>query len=280
MPMEYAAPKDIKTGKNLTAKQIKEYTLELYDQLPQDCDVSDHPDAWEARIARTDIRDKIVELNTSFLFWVASRTNVHNTSVSFEDKCQSSLCQFMDKDWAKFKWQGHYRCDLSFSVFFYLRISEKIDRELTAVKYSQYKPLQEELGKIVGKNWMKTTYDDLKDPRVTEQMSGDKIESLQAIFGAIYPADLETQELFIPSDDNVVGIDQIYGDDKYNDLETLVIKTMIDLERKLTISDIRKMSRLYSLDIDEIQKIIPKAEEKLHRELKAKIEVKHYNNDL
>ena len=55
------------------SKTIKEKTLELYAQLPQD---------EEERKKRIDIRDQIIELNYAFFGYIASHTFINNSSVT------------------------------------------------------------------------------------------------------------------------------------------------------------------------------------------------------
>ena len=171
-------------SKESTNDRIKRQTLELYEQLPQD---------YDERIKRTDIRDKVVELNYTFFGYVASRTFINNSMATYEDKLQSCICGFL-QIWWKFKYAAKYRTDLSFSVFFKPRLSEMIERELNEVKYSVRRTLCMEVGDQVGKHWAQVKYDDLSDPRVN--LPPDKMSSLKAIFGTLYMADLETVELF------------------------------------------------------------------------------------
>lgn len=282
--------------KGWSNEQRKQETLRLYSLLPQDKDVPDEEDAMEARAERTDIRDEIVLLNYSFFGFVAAKTNVHNPSVSFDDKFQCALTEFMgtgvpytDRNgkhhetgrgcWYKYMWEGHYRCDLSFSVFFYLRLSECVDRALSVVQYSQYRPLQMEVAKVLDKPWMKVTYDDLKDPRLKGKVSGDHLESLARMFGVIYEADLETHELFIPGEEHHASISDDYWNDNYDSIEDLLMREMIDRERKLSAKDQKDICKLYDLDPIEVEKAIPKAEEMLYKKLHEKIDINSYDAD-
>lgn len=116
---------------------VKLRTLELYDYLPQT--------SLEERATYTDIRDEIVELNYTFFGYVASHTFINNSSISYEDKFQSALLHFCEM-WHKYKYAAKYRTDLSFAVFFKLRIGECIERELNEVKYSLRRSLCMEVG--------------------------------------------------------------------------------------------------------------------------------------
>lgn len=242
----------------MTNAEIKERTLELYDQLPQEL---------EARKARTDIRDEVLKLNYKFFGYVASHTYVRNTYCTYEDKLNSAICAFL-QIWWKYKYAAKYRCDLSFSVFFKPRISEMIDRELTEVKYSIYRPLLMEAGVQLGKHWSKVTYDDLSDPRL--HLPGDKINSLKAIFGAIYSADLDTHQLYIESEKP--DLFEIPSDN-YNTIEDMLIHEMVCDECKLTDKKLRELANLLCLDFNELKELLPKAEAKLYSQLKTSLEL-------
>ena len=229
---------------------IKKRTLELYDQLPQE---------KEARQARTDVRDEVIELNYSFFGYVAKTTFINNPSVTYEDKLQSALCHFCEC-WWWYKWAERYRTDLSFSVFFKPRIGEMIERELNEVKYSIRRSLCMEAGEQLGKHWGQVKYDDLKEVNLPP----DKMNSLKAIFGSMYIADLETHSLFLPSQEKIPSVlDEL--NDNYDSLQDLLIHEMIDAERRLTDNDLRNIAEMYSLDFDKLRKELRGAEARLYR---------------
>lgn len=266
--------------KKSKVERAKEETMALYAQLPQDRDVPGG-DAEEARKARLDIRDKIIELNYPFFGFIAKRTTVHNTCISFEDKMQSALSQFM-QCWWRYQWEGHYRCDISFSVFFTLRLSEMVDRELTQVKYSVYKSLQEEVGNILGKAWSEVTYDDLSDPRLVGKVSVAHIESLKVIFGAMYEADLETHSIFIPAEDDgsdLTSIENLEDDTNYNSVTDLLVREMIDRESKLDKKAIRSISDMYGIDEVELKEALPEAEIKLYKIIQDKLAIQGHDKN-
>ena len=168
--------------------KIKQRTLELYAMLP---------DGEEERKSRTDIRDELINLNYKFFGFVASHTYVDNTYISYEDKFQSAVLHFCEI-WWKYKWKGSatkrgYRQDLSFAVFFKPRLSEMIERELVEVKYSIRRSLCMEAGEQLGKHWSKVRYEDLSHVNLPK----DKMDSLKAIFGSMYIADLDQLRRFI-----------------------------------------------------------------------------------
>ena len=250
---------------------IKRKTLELYDSLPKD---------KALRMQRTDVRDKIIELNYAFFGYVATRTFINNSSITYEDKLQSALMHFCEC-WWWYKWDGTgdpkhkgYRQDLSFAVFFKPRIGEMIERELNEVKYSVRRDLLMEAGKQLGKHWGKVTYDDLKHVSFESDKQGktNKMASLKAIFGSMYIAELETHALFIPDNSQKTSImDDM--DDNYNSLEEFLIREMIDNEGRLTDDDLHKLSDEFSISFDELRRCLPKAEDMLHERLLAKIDI-------
>lgn len=229
----------------------KRRTIELYDQLPQD---------KEGRIARTDIRDQIIELNYTFFGYIATHTFINNSSISYEDKFQSALMHFCEC-WWWYRWEGHYRTDLSFSVFFKPRIGEMIERELNEVKYSIRRTLCMKAGEQLGKHWAQVRYEDLSHVNLPI----DELNALKAMFGTLYWADLEQHELYIESPKSVQT--EFVVDDRYDDVETLLISELVDLERPLTDKDFRLISDMYGVDINELHKYYPSALQKLHAKL-------------
>lgn len=238
----------------MTNAEIKERTLQLYAELPQD---------KEGRIARTDIRDEVLMLNYAFFGYVAKHTYISNTSISYEDKFQSAIRSFLEI-WWWYKWAERYRTDLSFAVFFKPRISEMIDRELQEVKYSIRRALLIEAGECVGKHWAKVTYEDLSDPRMN--LPPAKMQSLKAIFGSIYWADLESHALFIESPQQSDFIEDNI-DDRYNTIEELLMHEMIQSESKINQKTLKEMSEIYDIDINLLKAKLPIAEKMLYTKL-------------
>ena len=238
---------------------VKLRTLELYDYLPQT--------TLEERYTYTDIRDELVELNYKFFGYVASHTFINNSSITYEDKFQSALFHFCTM-WHKFKFAKKYRTDLSFAVFFKPRIGECIERELNEVKYSLRRALCMEAGAQLGKHWGQVKYEDLKDVNVPSE----KMQSLQAIFGTMYWADLETHALFIQSDNPDITIDRLYSDE-YDSLTDLLVHEMVTQEKKLNDSDLLQISIVQDIPFDELKKLQPKAEDKLYKQLHENLEI-------
>lgn len=72
-----------------------------------------------------------------------------------------------------------------------------IERELNEVKYSIRRSLCMEVGQQLGKHWGQVRYEDLSDPRL--HLPVDKMNSLKAMFGSLYIADLDEHEAYIPA---------------------------------------------------------------------------------
>lgn len=247
---------------NMTdAEWRKERTLELYDLLPQT--------TLEERYTYTDIRDEIVFLNYSFFGYIASHTFVSNTAATYEDKLQSALLHFCEI-WHKFRFAEKYRMDLSFSVFFKPRLSEEIQRELTTVRYSFERSIKMEAGKQLGKHWAQVQYDDLKNLK----MSGQKMQSLQAVFGCMYWADIDTHALFIqaPATSNDSGVDKLYSTN-YDSVVDLLVHEMIENECLIDDKLLQKISEIQDIPVEDLMEARPKAEFKLYKQLQEAITV-------
>ena len=145
-----------------------------------------------------------------------------------------------------------------------------IERELNQVKYSVRRTLCMEVGAQIGKHWGKVRYEDLSDPRV--HLSADKMNSLKAIFGSIYIADLEDHEAYLPAPSINTMIDEQLSD-KYDSLEDLLVHEMIRCESKLSNSKIFEIATMYGLDPDILILHRKAAEEKLYQRLKANMDL-------
>lgn len=240
----------------------KEYitrrTLELYDMLPDD---------EEGRKARLDIRDEVIELNYSFFGYVASHTFINNSSVSYEDKLQSALTHFCEC-WWWFKWGKKYRTDLSFATFFKLRIGEMIERELNEVKYSTRRDLCMRVGNQLGKHWAQVKYDDLSDPRLN--LPVDTMNSLKAIFGSLYVADISDHEMYLESSEKILDPFE-HMTDKYDSIEDLLITEMVNEEKDLSDDDLMNMSEMYGISYKLLKQTLPIAKSKLYKKLQDEI---------
>lgn len=235
---------------------IKQKTLELYAQLPDD---------EEGRKSRIDIRDQIIELNYKFFGYVASHTYINNTCVSYEDKFQSALLHFCEIWWI-YKWKGSdtkrgYRQDLSFAVFFKPRIGEMIERELMEVKYCIRRSLCMQAAEQLDKHWSKVRYEDLAHVNLPK----DKMDSLKAIFGSMYIADLDQHTTYIQSGESTLPAIQRMLTDEYDSIEDLLVTEMIETEEKLSSRTLNKMADMYQIDVNELKEALPAAEKKLYR---------------
>lgn len=251
----------------MTNEEIKQRTLDIYSTMPQN---------KAERMKCFKQRDEIIELNYAFFGYVASRTFINNSTVKYEDKLQSALTHFCECFWW-YKWQGDethkgYRQDLSFSVFYLLRIGEMIERELNEVKYSIRRSLCMEVGEQLGKHWGQVKYEDLSDPRL--HLPVDKMDSLKAIFGTLYIADLDKHEPFLTSED-IPSIElSSLSSDNYDTIEELLMREMIDREHKLTDSDIFKICDMYGLDNKTVKSKLKTAETMLYNRLHTSMNVR------
>lgn len=246
-------------------ERIKQRTLELYASLPDD---------EEQRKNCLDVRDELITLNYKFFGYVAAHTYIRNICVSYEDKFQSALLHFCEI-WWKYKWIGSetkrgYRQDIAFGVFFKPRLSEMIERELVEVKYPIYRSLCMEAGEQLNKHWSKVRYEDLTHVNLPK----DKMDSLKAIFGSMYIADLDQHTTYIKSPE--LEYPAIYSilNDKYDSLEDLLITEMIETEEKLTPRYLHKMADIYQVDFDKLQSALPAAEQRLYKMLQDTIDIR------
>lgn len=242
----------------MTQAQVKVETIRLYDSLPQE---------EEERKKHIEVRDRVIELNYTFFGYIATHTFIANTSIDYFDKFQSALTHFCEC-WWWYRWQGHYRCDLSFGVFFKPRISEMIERELSTVKYSLRRSLCIKVGDQLGKHWARVTYDDLSDPRV--HLSADDMNSLKAIFGSLYVADFADHETYIGEEEvnEISDWDKYSIDDEYDSIVDLLVHEMADQEKMLELKDLRKLSKIYDIPVEELSSHMDEAKEKLYLTLK------------
>lgn len=260
--MDQKYPSKLDREKLTDSEYRKQRTIELYDYLPQT--------TLEDRRRYTDIRDAIVEMNYTFFGYIASHKFVNNNFISYEDKFQSALSHFLEM-WEKYRFiHGKYRTDVAFGVFFKPRITECMERELDEVKYSLRRTLCMEVGDQLGKHWAKVTYEDLSNPNV--KLSADKMASLQAMFGSMYVADLDTHAMFIKSDEKPIDSSDLYSGD-YNDLVGLLVHEMVEQERDLNDKDLNSLSELLCIPKERLGKALPKARKQLYDTLVERIDI-------
>lgn len=245
-------------------ERVKQETIRLYESLPQ---------IKSERIARLDVRDRVIELNYAFFGYVATKTFINNSMVTYEDKLQSALMHFCEC-WWWWKWNGDethkgYRGDISFAVFFKPRVGEMIERELNEVKYSVRRSLCMEVGEQLGKHWGQVKYDDLANVNLPPE----KMIALKAIFGTLYSADLSEHELFIEAPSSVTSSFEVL-DDKYDSIQDLLLNEMITYEEKLTDSKLLDMAEMYGVDYRLMKAALPKAEKILYDRLKESQDIR------
>lgn len=255
--------------KKYETNKIKQMTLELYDSLPLD---------EEERKSRIDVRDKVFELNQKFFGFVAKHTYVvSSTAIQtpthddlYFDKYQSACLHFMEC-WWWYKWPVRYRTDLSFSVFFFPRLSEMIKRELNEVKYGVKRNLCIKAATQLNKNWTELRYEDLSKVDLPQ----NQIEALQAIFGNPYTTSIEDYEPYLKSNDDVHSL-FTYPDNNYDSAIDFLIHEMCEQETKFTDKQLKKLAKDYCLDYNELLEARPVAEQKLYEQLKNSLEFGNY----
>lgn len=246
------------------SQSAKDRTIELYESLPQN---------KAERIKQIEIRDEIIHLNYSFFGYIASKTFINNSAITYEDKFQSALTHFCEC-WWWWKWQGDethkgYRSDLSFTSFYKLRVAEMIERELNEVKYSVRRALCMEVGAQLGKHWGQVKYEDLAKVKLPP----DKMIALKAIFGSLYTADFAEHEIYMSSElDVMTQFDD--PTDEYDSIVELLIHDMIVYEEKLDDVKLQEMADMYGLPFSELKKYLPEAESKLYAQLHASLDKK------
>lgn len=236
---------------NYSREYVKKRTLELYDSLPMEL---------EARKARHDIRDEIIELNYTFFGYVANCAFVEG--VLYEDKFQTALMAFLGM-WWKYKFAPKYRSDLSFAVFFKPRLVEEVRRYLTTFSYSQKRSLCLKVATQLDKPWTAVNYDDLSKVDLSE----DDLLALKAILGSVHPQDLSDIEGFIEMQNTPVQGVEKYVTDKYDSIEDLLIQEMISQEAPIEAKQMKHLSELYGIPYIELNEALPKALKKLHERL-------------
>lgn len=124
-----------------------------------------------------------------------------------------------------------------------------------------------EAGAQLGKHWGKVRYEDLSKVN----LPADKLNSLKAIFGTVYWADLETSALFIEAPKQHTSILDTMNDN-YNSLEELLIHEMVSQECRLTDDKLYEMADIYGLDFWELKRLLPGAEKKLRTALQQQVD--------
>lgn len=254
-------PSQLNRDDYTAAQWVKVRTLELYSFLPQT--------SLEERFTYTGIRDEVINLNYKYFGYVASHTYVADPYALYEDKFQSCLMGFC-KMWHKYMFAKMYRTDLSFATFFKPRLSEEIQRELNPVKYSTERSLKMKASKQLNKHWSKLTYDDLKLVKLPE----NELSSLEAIFGVVYPANLEDHDPFIADEGSIdtQEIIQLYSDN-YDTVVELLMHTMVELETLINDKELLKIAEIQGIPFETLKELRPKAEDLLRDKLESACDI-------
>lgn len=254
-------PSQLNRDDYTAAQWVKVRTLELYSFLPQT--------SLEERFTFTGIRDEVIHLNYKYFGYVASHTYVADPFALYEDKFQSCLMGFC-KMWHKYMFAKMYRTDLSFATFFKPRLSEEIQRELNPVKYSTERSLKMKASKQLNKHWSKLTYDDLKLVNLPE----NELSSLEAIFGVVYPANLEDHDPFIADEGSIdtQEITQLYSDN-YDTIIELLMHTMVELETLISDKELLKIAEIQGIPFETLKELRPQAEKLLRDKLESACDI-------
>ena len=257
-PKNYPSTLTTKLDKDSMSEDewVKARTQELYDMLPLT--------SLEDRMKYVDVRDEVIAINEKFFGYLARGKYVADPYATYEDKVQSAKTAFLEQ-WAKYKFTPKYRADLSFSVFFKPRISECIGRELNPIKYSLRRTICMKAAKQVGKHWGKLTKEDIKNV----QLPPNEMKILEAIFNGRYVKDVDSSDnkhLTMDTSSKVDIIEDLYTED-YDEIEDLIMHEMIECECKLDDAYLLKMSELYGIPFDELEKTRPIGEAKLKKKL-------------
>lgn len=145
-----------------------------------------------------------------------------------------------------------------------------IERELVEVKYSIRRSLCMEAGDQLGKHWSKVRYEDLSHVTLPK----DKMDSLKAIFGSMYIADLDQHSTYIAAEQTVTPAIHEMLTDEYDSIEALLVTEMIETEEKITPKKLNKMADIYQLDIDDLKEALPRAENMLYNILIKNIDLR------
>lgn len=257
-------PVAFRRKKETKNEYIKRYTNLLYDQLPQT--------GLEERGKYIEIRDKIIELNYAFFGYVVSTKFLNNHYVTYQDKLQACIARFCEC-WTWYKSKEKYHNPVSFSVFYKPRLGEMLERDFNEVQYSLRRTLCAEVGEQIGKKWNEVRYEDLTDERIN--ISSQHMASLMCIFGSLYPGSSEDISPYLEAPDEITKthnpIDELT--DEYDDLISLLVREMIEKEKKLTTKDINRLSEMLDLDPKSLKEKVPLAEKELYSILTR--DVKH-----
>ena len=143
-----------------------------------------------------------------------------------------------------------------------------IERELSEVKYSVRRSLCMEAGDQLGKHWAKVRYEDLADI----QLSKEKMDSLKAIFGSMYIADLDQHITYLRQESPHSSILDTVSD-KYDSIKDFLINEMIETEEKITPRKLNKLANMYQIDVDILKQTLPIAEQELYQRLQEYIDI-------
>lgn len=198
---------------------------------------------------------------------------VYHEGTLYRCKVESGYQGKWDKKyWGKV---NRYRTDLAFTVFFKIRLSECVTRELNLIKYSVRRQVCMKAAEQLNKHWGKITKEDISKVNLPLQ----DMQTLEAIFSTQYDTPYEDdyqmggREVSHPERTSTYWIDNIYTE-QYDSLEDLILHEMVEQESKLDDAYLLKMSSMYGIPFADLERARPIGEAKLKQQLEESIYIK------
>jgi len=241
---------------------IKKRTLELYSQLPIDCE--------EGRKSRIDIRDELVIMHDRFIHKMAQNTYLDNNKYTYEDIYQQTRLEFIEI-WWWFKYPPKYKSTVGFTSYFYQRIIERTIRALSELSYSMCRSTFIKCADLLGlPHWNK-----LK-PEMLSQIEGhyELVQLCLRLMNNRYRLPIEEhQEL---KNDVISSTNKLltYLNDP-SDERRLLISEMIYRESSLSEKELDEISEMYSIPLSDLLPHLELAKIELYNILK---DVNHMNH--
>ena len=141
---------------------------------------------------------------------------------------------------------------------------------MNPVKYSTERSLKMKAAKQLNKHWSKLTYDDLK----LVVMPENELSSLEAIFGVVYPANLEDHDPFLADEGSIdtEDIEKLYSD-KYDTVVELLMHTMVESESLISDKELLSIAEIQGIPYETLKSLRPTAEAKLKSILEAACDI-------
>ena len=248
--MKFILPDDVEI--------IKKKTLELYSQLPLDCE--------EGRRSRIDIRDELYSMHTRFLHKMAQNTYLDNRKYTYDDIFQETCLQFLEI-WWWFQYPPRYKSNASFTSYFFLRIIERTVRALNELSYSMCRSTYMKCADLLGlDHWNQLKLEMLSKIEGHHEL----VQLCMRLMNSRYKTSID-EHWDIGKSDKISSSDRLLSYlNNPSDEKRLLISEMISRESDLSPRELTEISELYSIPIVEL---IP------HIEL-ARVELYHILKDV